>query len=878
MSWTRIFRRSKWDAERARELNAYLESETTENVARGMSPEEARDAARRKLGNTTQIREEIYHMNSLGFLETFLQDGRFALRMLRKNPGFTAIAVLTLALGIGANTAIFSVVYAVLLKPLPYPDSGQLVSVFDAKLSEGIPRNGFSYNNFNELHDQNQAFSELAGVQNHDLTLTGRGEPAIVHTVVVTPEILSVFGVNPIAGRAFNEEDGKQGAQPVVILSENLWRSQFAGDPNIVGTAVTLDKKAFTVIGIMPASFQPPLTGGVEQIWIPVIQDPVFGKFARGTGGHWLRLTGRLKPGVSMAQAQAEMDAMSARFAKESPAENAGWTFHIVPLQEAISIDVKPALLVMLGAVGLVLLVACANIANLLLARATSRVREIALRIAIGAGRGRIIRQLLTEAAVLGLFGGLAGIALAYWGVHALLSLVPDNLPNVNTIHVDGVVLGFALLLSVLAGIIFGLAPAFFAANASLRDSLQESGGRSGEGGRRKRARSALAIAEISLAMVLLVAAGLLVRSFVALTSVNPGFEPQHLVRAQVSLPQFQYSKPDQWAVFAADLLARVQAEPGLHDSAIAIPMPIADGAVNLAFNIVGEPPKAAGSSRTADSVSVSPDFFRVMGVPLLSGRTFDQHDTMSSARVTVISKALARVYFPNQDPIGKHLVYGHPWDVGTDREIVGIVGDVHDGTLGKDAGPMMYAPYDQAPFWGAIIVSRTSLSTGEFSAAMRRDAGAIDKDLPVNEITSLSDAISKSVAQPRFRTQLLGLFGAMALVLAAAGIFGVISYSVSSRTHEIGIRVALGAQRETILWMVLRETLLLAAAGLAVGIPSALAASRLLGHMLFGVSANDPATLASVAIVLAAVAAFAGYVPARRAMRVDPIVALRHE
>jgi predicted permease len=815
MSWTRIFRRTKWDAERARELNAYVESETTENISRGMPPEEARDAARRKLGNTTQIREEIYHMNSLGFLETFLQDARFALRMLRKNPGFTAIAVLTLALGIGANTAIFSVVYAVLLKPLPYPNSGQLVSVFDAKLSEGIPRNGFSYNNFNELHDQNQVFSELAGVQNHDLTLTGRGDPAVIHTVVVTPEIMSVFSENPIAGRTFNEQDGKQGAAPVVVLSENLWRGQFAADPNIVGSTVNLDKKPFTVIGIMSASFQPPLTGGVEQIWIPVTQDPVFGKFALGTGGHWLRLTGRIKPGISLAQAQAEMDAMSARFARESPAENTGWTFHIVPVQEAISIDVKPALLVMLGAVGLVLLVACANIANLLLARATSRVREIALRIAIGAGRGRIIRQLLTEAAVLGLFGGLAGIALAYWGVHALLSLVPDNLPNVNAIHVDGVVLGFALLLSVLAGIIFGMAPAFFAANASLRDSLQESGGRSGEGGRRTRARSALAVAEISLAMVLLVAAGLLVRSFVALTSVNPGFEPQHLVRAQVSLPQFQYSKPEQWAVFASDLLARVQAEPGMRDSAIAIPMPIADGAVNLAFNIVGQPPKAAGSSRTADSVSVSPEFFRVMGVPLLSGRTFDQHDTMSSARVTVISKALARVYFPNQDPIGKHLVYGHPWDVGTDREIVGIVGDVHDGTLGKDAGPMMYAPYDQAPFWGAIIVSRTSLSTGEFSAAMRRDAAAIDKDLPVNEITSLSDAISKSVAQPRFRTQLLGLFGVMALVLAAAGIFGVISYSVSSRTHEIGIRVAFGARSEKTLWMVFCKALLLSAMGL---------------------------------------------------------------
>ncbi len=878
MSWKRIFRRAKWDDERSRELQTYLESETTENIARGMSPDAARDAARRKLGNITQVREEIYHMNSLGFLETFLQDVRFALRMLRKNPGFTAVAVLTLALGIGANTAIFSIVNAVLLKPFPYRDSGQLVRVFDAKLSEGIPRNGFSYNNFQSLRQQNSVFSELAGVQNHDLTLTGRGEPTTVHTAVVTPEMLSLFEENPILGRTFRAEDGVQGAQPVVVLSENLWRGQFAGDPNIIDSTINLDKRPFTVIGVMPASFQPPLTGGVEQIWIPVQQDPVFSNFMKGTGGHWLRLVGRLKPGISVAQAQTEMDAISARFAKESPGENTGWTFRIVPLQEAIVGEVKPALLVMLGAVGLVLLVACANIANLLLARATSRSREIAVRIAIGAGRGRILRQLLTEAAVLGLVGGVAGILIAYWGVHALQSLLPESLPQVNAIHVDGAVLGFALLLSIIAGVIFGLAPAFFAADSSLRASLQEGGGRSGEGSRRKRARNVLAVAEISLAMVLLVAAGLLMRSFVMLTSVNPGFQPQHILTAQVSLPQFQYSKPEQWVAFSDDFLARVQAEPGLRDSAIALPLPIVYGFVNLAFNIVGNPLKSAGSSRTADCESVSPDYFRVMEIPLLRGRGFGLHDNLSSPHVAIISEELARVYFPNQDPIGNHLYFGFPPGAAADREIVGIVGDVRDESLGKDPGPMMYIPYDQAPLWGALIVSRTSLSIGEFTAAMRRDAGAIDKDLPVTDVFALPDAINKSVAQPRFRTLLIGLFGAIALLLAAAGIFGVISYSVSSRTHEIGIRVALGAQSETILWMVLRETLLLAAVGLAVGIPCALAASRFLGHMLFGVSAYDPATLAAVAFVLASVAALAGYIPARRAMRVDPIVALRHE
>ncbi len=878
MSWNRFFRREKWDAERARELHVYIESETRENITRGMSPADARDAARRRLGNMTQIREEIYKMNSLGFLEAFWQDIRFAFRMLRKNPGFTAVAVLTLALGVGANTAIFSVVNAVLLKTLPYPDSNQLVSVVDSNLSEGIPINGFSFNNFTELRAQKQVFSELGGAQNHDLTLTGRGEPTIVHTIVVTPELLSLIGVKPLTGRTFRSEDGKPGAVPAVILSENMWRTLFAGDPAIVGTSIDLDKKPFTVIGIMPAGFRYPIAMEGQQLWIPIVQDPVFSAFMSNNGGHWMRLVGRLNPGVSISQAQAEMDAMSVRLAKQFPAENTGWTVHLFALKQMVVGDARSALLVMLGAVGLVLLVACANIANLLLARATSRSREIAIRIAIGAGRKRIVRQLLTEAAVLGLLGGAVGVFLAFWGIQALISLLPPALRQGNAIHVDAFVLGFALLVSVLASLVFGMAPAFFAADSSLQRSLQEGGGRSGEGGRRMRARSGLVVAEISLAMVLLMSAGLLIRSFVRLTSVNPGFVPQHILTAEVSLPQFQYPKPEQWVTFADDLMARVKAEPGLQNSAIVIPRPIVDGGVNLGFNIVGIPQASAGSSRTADYESVGPDYFRVIGIPLLSGRAFDRHDTMSSPRVTIISEAFARIYFPNQNPIGKQLTYGQPFNGFENREIVGVVGDVRDESLGKDPGPMMYAPFTQAPFWGAIIVSRTSLSMGEFADAMRRDAGAIDRDLPVTDLLALPDAISKSVAQPRFRTQLLGLFGAMALVLAAAGIFGVISYSVSSRTHEIGIRVALGAQRGAILWMVLRETLFITLIGLVIGIPCALAASRLVGHMLFDVSPNDPVTLAAVALILAAVAALAGYVPARRAMRVDPIVALRHE
>jgi putative ABC transport system permease protein len=858
------------------ELETHLEMLEDENVRRGMAPEEARRAARIRLGGLTQLKETNRELQGLPAVETVLQDTRFALRMLRKNPGFTAVAVLTLALGIGANTAIFSVVYAVVLKPLPYAESHQLFNVFEARPQDGISGTGWSHANFAELRQQNRIFSEMAGSQKHQLTLTGRGEPSVVNTSVITPELFSLFGEKPLLGRLFFSEDGKPGAPPVVLLSENLWRGSFGADPNIIGNSINLDKRPFTVIGIIPAAFRFPLVTESEQLWIPLVQDPLFGSWMERRGGHWLQVTGRLKPGISMAQAQSELDALSARFAKEFPAENDGWKFRMVPLQQMIVGEVESPLLVLLGAVGLVLLIACANIANLLLTRATSRAREIAVRTTLGAGRARIVRQLLSETAVLGLLGGVTGIALAYWGVEGLSSLLPPSLPRVNAIRVDTMVLGFALLLSVFASCAFGLAPALFAANSNLQASLREGGGRSGEN--RRRARSFLAAGEIALAMVLLVAAGLLLRSFSNLLSVSPGFDAQHIVKADISLPQFQYSTPQQWTAFSDELLARIQAEPGFEDSAVAVPRPIADGTINLGFDIVGNPPVSAGASRTANYVSVSPEYFRVMQIPLLAGRFFNQHDVSSSARVSVISQAMARLYFPNQDPFGKRLVFGFPPDGQVAREIVGIVGDVRDVALGQDPGPMMYVPFAQAPFWGANVVVRSALSPASVANAIRQEVRKMDKELPVTDVAMMPDIIEASLSQPRFGTFLLGLFAAMALLLAATGIFGVISYSVSCRTNEIGIRMALGASSGAILWAVLRETLFLTLAGLAVGVPCALGASRLLGHMLFGVSARDPATLAAVALALAAVAALAGYVPARRAMRVDPLVALRYE
>jgi predicted permease len=870
-------RRDRMREELDEDIRQHIETETQDNLERGMSPEEARRAALLKFGNVRRIEEDTREVWSFVWLEQLLQDVRYGVRMVRKNPGFTAVVVMTLALGIGANTAIFSVVYAVLLKPLPYSHSDQLFTVFQQLAKDETTATGWSYANLADLRAQNHVFSNVAGSQHHQLTLTGRGEASVVNASVVTEDFFALFAEKPFAGRVFFVEDGRSGAPAVTILSENLWRSTFGADPAIIGKSIDLDKRSFTVVGIMPSRFRFPQVTESEQLWIPLAQDPLFGSWMARRGGHWLRVTARLKPGVSVEQAQAELKAIGARLAKDFPNENDGWITGMMPLQEVLVSDVRSALFLLLGAVGLVLLIACANIANLLLTRATSRAREMALRTTLGAGRSRIVRQLLSETAVLGLLGGVIGIALAYWGVHSLASFLPAGVPQVNPIRVDTFVLCFALLLSAAASFAFGLAPALFAANANLQSSLSEGSGRSGESGGRVRARSFFAAAEIALAMVLLVAAGLMMRSFAKLTAMSPGFDVQPVMRANIALPRSQYATPGEWTAFVDNLLGRIHGQAGVDEAAIAVPTPM-DGNVNLGFEVVGSPASSAAESRTADYVSASGDYFHLMGIPLLSGRFFNPGDISSSPRVALVSRALARRYFPNQDPIGKQLRFGFPPDGEADREIVGVVGDVRDMALDQDPGPMMYVPFAQAPFPGGDVVVKSTLNASSVTAAIRESVGEIDKDLPLGDIAEMPDVVEGSVAQPRFRTFLLGLFAAMALILAATGIFGVISYSVSRRTHEIGIRVALGASRGEILKMVLRETLLLTLAGLAVGIPCALAASRLVAHMLFGVSAHDPTTLVAVAFGLAAVAALAAFVPARRAMRVNPMVALKYE
>jgi putative ABC transport system permease protein len=553
-------------------------------------------------------------------------------------------------------------------------------------------------------------------------------------------------------------------------------------------------------------------------------------------------------------------------------------TIRIEPYRQVVVGNVKSGLLVLLGAVGLVLLIACANIANLLLSRATSRGREIALRIALGAGRARIVRQLLTESGLLGLLGGFAGVLLAAWGVSSLRPFLPSNVIQISSIHVGGSVLAFTLLLSLAAALAFGLAPALLATPSNLQTNIKEGGERTGHR-RSHHVRSFLAISEISLAMVLLVAGGLVMRSFLLVTSVNPGFDPKNVIEAEVSLPQFQYSTPQQWTAFSNELLARLHAQPGLRDTALAAPLPMdRQGEANFEFNIVGNPPLPPGKSTTADYATVSPDYFRVMRIPLLQGRFFSEQDSPSNPNAAIISETLARRYFPNQDPIGRQMRFGFPPDSNVSRDIVGVVGDVRDVALSRKPGPIMYVPFAQAPLYGGEVVVRSSLSASSVAAGIRQAVHSIDKDLPVTDVESFPDALGASVTQERFRTLLLSSFSGMALILAAVGIFGVISYSASQRTHEIGIRMALGAQQRDVLRLMLGQGAKLALLGLGAGALAALVLTRLMASLLYGVSASDPLTFGAVAIVLFGVAVTACYIPARRAMRVDPMVALRHE
>jgi putative ABC transport system permease protein len=800
---------------------------------------------------------------------TFLQDIRYGARMLLKAPSFTAVAIITLALGVGANAAIFSVVNAVLLRPLPFAEPDRLMMIRETKLPQ-FPEFSCSPGNFLDWQKQNTVFERMVAIGTGSFNLIDGGEPERLMGMRVSDGFLTTLGVQPALGRDFLAEEDQPGHNFVVILSHGLWQRRFGADPNIVNRAITLNGQSYTVVGVMPPSFR--YGGGTIELWTPIA---FTAQQAQQHGSHYLQTIARLKPGVTVEQARAEMSGIADRLGQQYPDADAGWNVIVMPMLQYAVRSIKLALLVLLGAVGFVLLIACANVANLLLARAASRQKEVAIRTALGASRWRIIRQLLTESLLLSLLGGAVGLLFAVWGKDLLLALAPQDLPRVSEASLDRWVLAFTAGITLLTGLSFGLVPALQSSRPNLNETLKDAGRGSTEGGRRHLIRSTLVVLEVATALVLLVGAGLLIKSFLRLQHVDPGFNPDNALMVKIALPQKKYTTPAQGGAFYKQLLEKVAVLPGVETVGAACVLPLDDDFV-LGFDIQGRPPYAPGDEPSTNYYSVSPDYFKAMGIPLLRGRLFNDRDNKDTPRVAIISETMAKKYFPDEDPIGKRI--NVTMGPTTYREIVGIVGDVKHYGLDRDTPPETYEPYMQQPLSFMSLVVRTSAEPTGLSAAIRSEVLSIDKEQPVSSIKPLTDLVSASMAQQRFAMLLLGVFAAVAMLLAVIGIYGVMSYSVTQRVHEIGIRMALGASSRDVLRLIVGHGLRLTLLGIVVGLVAAFLLTRLMSTLLFAVSATDLTTFIVFSASLSAVAMVACLVPARRALKVDPMVALRYE
>jgi len=810
---------------------------------------------------------------------TLWQDLRYGLRALAKRPGFTTVAVVTLALGIGANTAIFSVVNAVLLRPLPYREADRLV----VALHGG--NNPVSPIDFAEWRGQNTVFEQMAAAEFWSPNLTGRDQPEQLWAVRATDNLFAMLGVEPALGRAFQTGDDQPGAAPVVVLSQRLWQRRFGGDPGVVGQTLVLDGRAHTVVGVMPRGFEFPLFWATKaEMWAPL----PLGERA-GSRAQSLRVFASLKPGVTRERAQVEMDAIARRLALEHPETNAKLDAVVTPLHQKVVGNVRPTLLVLLGAVGFVLLIGCANVANLLLARANARHREMALRLALGATRGRLVRQLLTESLLLAALGAVAGLLLAFWVVGLFVSGVPeDALPRQQAVGIDSAALAFTALLSLVTAAFFGLAPALQASRADVNEALKEGGRQaSGGGARGRRLRRLLIVAEVALAMVLLAGAGLMLKSFVGLRALEPGFDQTNLLTMTVSVAGTRHAPAPLRAAFFDEAVERVRALPGVESASAVNHLPLAGDIWGFSFNIEGHAAPAPGERPTAAYRVARPDYFRTMRIPILEGRSFDERDNEQAPGVLVINETMARRYWPGEDALGKRIKLGPadaeaPW-----LTVVGVVNDVKQQEWAEGAGAEMYLPHAQSPnylqnpsprYSYLTLVVRTSSDPERLAAAVRGAVWAIEPNAPVSSVATMDEVIAGQTWQARLSVLLLGGFALAALLLAAVGIYGVLAYSVAQRTHEIGVRMALGARPRDILRMVVGQGMAMALAGIAAGLAGAFALTRLMSRVLFGVSAFDPPTFAAVALLLALVALLACYLPARRATKVDPMVALRYE
>jgi predicted permease len=869
-----LYRRDRRERELAAELESHLQLHIEDNLRAGMTAAQARREALMKLGGVEQTKENYREQRGVPLVETFLQDLRYAFRMLSKSPGFTIVAVLTLALGIGANTAIFSVVNGVLLKPLPYRQPDRLVSLF--LHGRGLDRGVMGAADFLALNQRQKAFEQVAAFSPSSIgfTLTGFGSPQMIPGTSVTSDFFSVLGAQPFLGRAFLPEEGRPGGNLSVVVSHHFWEQFLHADPAAVGGSIRLGSKSYTVIGVLPLDFH---FGSHNELW-PILQlQP-----ANRRPPYWLSTVGRLKPGISETQAAADASLIAKQVKEQFPLSDDTSTI-VVPLKDLMVGDTSEALLILLVAVGFVLLIAIVNVANLHLSHSASRIREFAIRSALGAGRRRLISQLLTESLVLAVFGGLLGLAVAYGGVRAILALSPDVLPRMEEITVDGRVLAFTALIAVMTGIVFGLVPAMRSSGSPAGPSLRE-GGRTATSGRSaRRLHGVLVVAEFSLALVVLTGAGLLIRTLSQLQSVNPGFNSSHIVTALLTLPQARYANAPQVTSFYEQLLARVQNTPGVEAASMTMSLPPNLLELTNPFHIEGKPDAPGQPAPAVGEIPVGTDYFATLGIPLFRGRLFSDQDRSPGTHVLVINENMARRYFPDQDPVGARVQTGEYDPKGELSTIVGVVGNVKYEGLGEKDQPTMYVPYFDSGWcpWFAremYVVVRSASAPQEVVSALQSAVLSLDNQLAIAHVRTMDQLLYESVAGSRFRAVLFGVFAALALALAMIGIYGVMAYAVSQRTHEIGIRMALGARRMNILRTILREGAGLALLGVAIGFVVALALSRTLAGLLFGVQATDPVTFGTVAALLLGVALAACYVPARRAMRVDPMVALRHE
>ncbi len=886
-SWLRtILQRSRMENEMDAELRFHVEARADDLVRSGVTRQDALRRARLEFGGIERAKEECRDARGTSFIETLLQDIRFASRILRKSPGFTAVAVLTLAVGIGASAAVFSLVNAILLRPLPYPDSGrivlpELISPPGVNLgSEYIP---WGQLQFRMLTRDAHPFQTVSAFQNDSFNLTGAGEPTFLDGFRASQEFFSSLGVSPALGRAFTAEEDQPGHEYEVIISDRLWRERFGADRNILGRAVELNGYAYSVVGVMPAGFAFPRAEEMPssfnfpeepQLWVPlaIAAEPK-------PGPSELALIGRLTPGVTIQQAQAAMDLIT-KHAEEQDHRWTGWfNTRVVPLQRQVVGDTRRPLQLMLGAVCIVLLIACSNVANLLLTRALARRREFTLRAALGAGRARLIRQLLTESLLIAVGAGAVGILIAHAGIYFVKTLGPSNIPRLREVTLDLPVLAFALGVSLATGMLFGLAPAIGAARENLVDSLKEGSQKSGGSRISPRLRNALLVSQVALALVLVVSAGLLTRTLFQLLGADGGFNAERVLTFQLPLPALKYADQDHIVTLFQNVLERLRAMPGVQSAGIGETVPLGGEGESTVIRTPDHPAASQKEMPFANFTIISPGYFSAIGTPLLRGRDFQETDTKDSMPVAIVNVAMERKFWAREGALGKQVGPGSTrYPLLT---IVGVVPDVKHASLREETAPEMYVLYNQKP-WPSMLNMRVALRTKAAPAgvteSVREAVHAIDPDLPLAKVATLATLVDDSMSQPRFSVLLLGSFGVLALLLAAIGMYGVISYSVLQHTQEIGIRMALGAQRRKVFRMVLGQGARLAAMGIAIGLVAALGVTRLMARFLFGVRPTDPLTFAGVSLLLLGIALLACYLPARRAMRVDPMVALKYE